>query len=67
MDLELATTRDILEELRKRKLRFIFVGMTERNRGTGELYFACQGRSAREAQAMLRLLQRRLAQGEGQE
>jgi hypothetical protein len=67
MDLELATTRDILEELRKRGMRFVFVGMTTRNGRTGELYFGCQGSSAREAHAMLRLLERRLTQREGQE
>jgi hypothetical protein len=64
MDLELATTRDILEELSKRETLFVFAGLSRRNRGTGDFYIACQGRSEDEVRGMARLLERRLVENE---
>lgn len=66
MDLELATTRDILEELRHRDMRFAFVGLPGRNGPAEEIYFACQGCSERDLVVLLRLMQHHLAHGEGQ-
>ena len=60
MDLELATTMEILEELRNREMHFIFVGIPTRNRACHEIYYACQGVSQGELLLMVRLAQHRL-------
>jgi hypothetical protein len=57
MDLELATTAEILEELRNREMHFIFVGMPNRNRARHEIYCACQGVSQDELLRLLLLAQ----------
>jgi ribosomal protein L18E len=36
MDLELATTDDIVNELRKRRMRFVFIGIVNRNSKEGD-------------------------------
>ena len=64
MDLELATTAEILEELRNRGMHFVFVGMSGRNRARNDIYCACQGVSQGELLRMLRLAQHRLTQND---
>lgn len=62
MDLGLATTVDIIEELRRRGMHFVFVGMPVRNASPNELYFACQGISKGELLRMVLLMQESLRQ-----
>ena len=55
MDLEFATTDDIIEELRKRKLNFLLVAIkTTNSRRDAGISIAGQGRSQR---SLLRLCQ----------
>lgn len=62
MDLELATTDDVIAELRERGMHFVFVGMPGRNTSPNELYFACQGISEDELLRMVLLMQESLRQ-----
>ena len=43
MDLELATTEDIVEELRSRRRLFLFVGIGASNRKVKQITYAYQG------------------------
>jgi hypothetical protein len=65
MDLELATTHDILLELHHRGAHFVYAGFQPTYSGTGEVYFACQGQSSREAHRLIRLLEKRLFEKQG--
>ncbi len=65
MDLELATTHDILMELRRRKMHFAFVGAETRNRMPGNTFFACYGDSRLEILQLLRLMRARVIQAGG--
>ena len=60
IDLEMATTLDILAELRRRKTRFAFIGYTARNCGTAEVYTAALGSSADDILDMIDLLHDRI-------
>ena len=60
MDLELATTEDMLMELRRRQVHFVYVGSQNTNAAQGEIVYAYQGTSRRELACMLRLVFKRL-------
>ena len=58
MDLELATIDDIILELRRRKLRFVFVGVGPSNLREAKITYALQCASPEEVIWMVRQLQR---------
>lgn len=58
MELELATTEDIIRELQQRRLRFALVGVENSNRpGPLKMFSAMSGLTADEALGLTRLLQ----------
>ena len=65
MDLELATLRDILEELDHRGAHFVFVGFQPTNAMSGEVHCAYQASSRREIRRIIQLLQQRLPTKDG--
>jgi hypothetical protein len=67
MDLKLATTVDILEELSARGMHFAFVGLSLRSHGRPNLYLACHGDSQREVLGLLSILRRRIRRGQKRE
>lgn len=58
IDLRLATTTDILEEFRRRKLHFAFIGFQNRNRNNAEqtIYTGCQGENPEQILGLVSLL-----------
>ena len=60
MDIELATTEDILEELHRREIRFAFVGLQNTNLKHREVHYACQGATRDEMLKLIRMLYRRV-------
>lgn len=66
MDLELATTRDILEELHRRGTHFVFAGFQPTNARSGEMLFASQAFSRGEVRQLIQVLQQCLRTRNGQ-
>ncbi|MDA1053728.1 MAG: hypothetical protein O3C40_25040 [Planctomycetota bacterium] len=62
MDLELATTEDMLTELKRRQTHFVFIGCQNPNVPESEVVYAYQGTSRRELCRMLRFVLKRLLQ-----
>ncbi len=60
MDLELATSEDMLMELERRHMHFVFIGAQNTNSRQGEVVYAYQGTSHRELARLLRFVLRRL-------
>jgi hypothetical protein len=60
MDLELATTEDMLMELRRRQAHFVFIGQQNTNARQGEIFYAYQGASRQELAQMLRFVLKRV-------
>jgi hypothetical protein len=56
IELQLATTVDILKELRRRKLHFAFIGYQKRNREEPTIYAGCQGEYPEEILGLISLL-----------
>ena len=63
MDLELATTEDILMELKRRQKHFVFIGEQNTNSQHGEVIYAYQGTSRRKLARLLRFVLERLLHG----
>ena len=63
MDLELATTEDMLAEFRRRQMHFVFICEQNANGPQGEIIYAYQGRSRHELARLLRFLLKRLLPG----
>lgn len=56
MELELATTNDIINELQNRKMRFVLVGVRNSNQvAEPSTFFACQALDRKEASNLFRL------------
>ena len=60
MDLELAAIDDIIYELRRRKHRFLFVGVGPTNRRESDVIYAYQGESYEELLWMIGGLRRQV-------
>ena len=65
MDLEIATIDDMIEELRRRKLRFVFMGVGPTNLRESKITFAVQCASPGEVDWMVRQLRRHGCDGPG--
>lgn len=65
MDIEIATTSDILLELHRRGAHFVFAGFQPTNSSSGEGYVACQACSRREVRRLIRELQQSLPARDG--
>lgn len=60
MELQLATTHDMLDELRRRNVHFAYAGIQNTNRDELEICYECQGRSRREILQLIRRLHERI-------
>ena len=67
MELELATIDDMIDELRRRKLRFIFVGVGPTNLREARITYAFQCASPDEVAWMVRQLRRHGSDGSAPE
>ena len=65
MELEIATVDDIIDELRRRKQRFLFVGVGSTNRTESEVIYSYQGESYEELLWMIGGLRRQLMDSSG--
>ncbi len=65
MDLELATIDDIIDELRRRKHRFLYVGVGQTNCAASEMTYAFQGESYEELLWMIGGLRKQLTEPSG--
>ncbi|MCA9108421.1 MAG: hypothetical protein KDA52_00620 [Planctomycetaceae bacterium] len=60
MNLEWATTDDLLEELHRRGTTFVFAGVPNTNRKRDQVHYACQATSSNEMLQLIRMLHYRI-------
>ena len=65
MELELATIDDIIDERRRRKHRFLFVGVAQTTRQESEVTYAYQSQSYEELRWMIGGLRRQVMDKSG--